>query len=141
MEYKQEMNKTNEDWKKELDDETYRVTRTCGTEPAFSGKWLDHKGKGLYVCSNCGEELFSSDAKFDSGSGWPSFDQVIGAGHVDTKEDTSAGMIRTEVTCSHCGAHLGHIFPDGPTDTGTRYCINSVALDFKDEELGDVSAK
>jgi len=121
-------------WKKELDEKTYEVTRKCGTEPPFSGKWLNHKGKGVYVCSNCGEELFSSDAKFDSGTGWPSFDEVVDVESVVTKKDNRFGMERIEVSCVKCGAHLGHVFPDGPTSTGARYCINSVSLDFEDDE-------
>ncbi|MCI5108270.1 MAG: peptide-methionine (R)-S-oxide reductase MsrB, partial [Candidatus Pacebacteria bacterium] len=101
----EKIEKSKEDWKKELDPETYEVTRTCGTEPAFSGKWLNHKGHGVYVCSNCGLELFKSDTKFDSGTGWPSFDRVIKEGNVDTSEDTSHGMRRIEAKCSCCGAH------------------------------------
>src|SRR5258708_10403350 len=115
--------KTNEEWKKVLDPETYRVTREAGTEMPFTGELLHNKESGMYTCSNCGQELFSSEAKFDSGTGWPSFDQAI-PGAVEFHEDNSLGMKRTEVICSNCEAHLGHLFEDGPTETGERLCIN-----------------
>lgn len=104
-----------------------------GTEAPFSGELLTNKKKGSYTCANCGEVLFSSEAKFESGTGWPSFDKPENTEHVELKEDESHGMRRTEVVCKNCGAHLGHVFPDGPTDTGERYCINSVCLGFKEE--------
>ena len=128
--------KTEEQWKKELAPEVYEVTRKCGTEPAFTGKYYLTKDKGIYKCSNCGQELFSSDAKYDSGSGWPSFWAPMAGDKVTLVPDESFGMHRTEVKCSHCGAHLGHVFDDGPSDkTGQRFCINSLSLelDKKDE--------
>lgn len=127
--------KTNDEWKKELTPEVYHVTREKGTEAPFTGEFLNNKAKGMYVCSNCGTELFSSDAKFDSGTGWPSFTDAANREHVELHEDVSHGMIRTEVTCKRCGAHLGHVFDDGPREKGgKRYCINSCSLDFKNDE-------
>jgi len=123
------MEKKNENLTPEQED----VLFNKGTEAAFSGKLLDNKKKGTYTCVNCGTMLFASDAKFDSGTGWPSFDKPENTEHVELKQDTEHGMKRTEVTCRKCGAHLGHVFPDGPTGTGERYCINSVCLDFKED--------
>jgi len=124
--------KSNEEWKKILAPDVYHVTREGGTEIPFTGELLHNKENGMYTCSNCGAELFSSDAKFDSGTGWPSFDKAI-PGAIEEHEDNSMGMQRTEVVCARCGAHLGHKFDDGPTDTGTRLCINSCALGFNEK--------
>ena len=122
-----------DDWKKKLTKEQYKVLRDKGTEPAFTGKnWNNHE-KGVYKCAGCGKPLFSSEEKFDSGSGWPSFDRPMDDANVEEKQDTSHGMIRTEVLCSNCGGHLGHVFNDGPKTTGCRYCINSISLDFQAE--------
>ena len=123
----------NEDWKQKLTPEEYKVMRERGTEAPFTGKYVHTKDKGIYICKGCGTELFSSRAKFDSGTGWPSFDEPSNLENVDLKEDNSHDMHRIEVVCKKCGAHLGHVFDDGPTKTGKRYCINSVCLDLKEK--------
>ncbi len=120
-----------QDWKTCLTPEQYRILREKGTERAFTGKYYAHKEDGTYLCAGCGHELFSSDTKFDSGTGWPSFWQPVDEQAVATESDESHGMIRNEVVCSRCGGHLGHVFPDGPGPTHLRYCINSASLDFK----------
>ena len=126
---------TDEDWKKKLSKEEYFVLRERGTERPFTGKYWKHKEKGTYKCAGCGMELFSSDAKFDSSSGWPSFYEVLDKNKIEEKLDLSHGMRRIEVLCKNCGGHLGHVFDDGPRDkTGLRYCVNSVSLDFEKDE-------
>ena len=121
----------NIDWKEKLTKEQYRVLREKGTERPFTGKLLNNKEEGVYKCAACGAPLFSSDTKFDSGTGWPSFSDVAKNENIELREDTSLGMVRTEVLCKNCGGHLGHLFKDGPTPTGCRYCINSISLDFE----------
>lgn len=123
------MNET--DFKKKLTNEQYRVLREKGTEQPFTSSLLKNKEQGMYACAACGYVLFSSNAKFDSGTGWPSFDEPANTEHIELHEDTSQGMRRTEVLCKNCGSHLGHMFDDGPTNTGQRYCINGCALMFK----------
>jgi methionine-R-sulfoxide reductase len=131
----QKVNKTDAEWKAELTPEQYEVLRNKGTERPGTGVYLDHKEKGWYTCAACGTELFSSDQKFDSHCGWPSFDGELGGGEkVKKVQDFSHGMIRTEIVCAKCGGHLGHLFDDGPTESGLRYCVNSLSLGFKPAE-------
>lgn len=126
----EKINKTEQEWKKELTPEQYRILREKDTEPPFTGKYYKEHSRGVYKCAACGNELFSSDTKFDSGSGWPSFTDSINRQNVDLKEDANHGMRRIEVLCARCGSHLGHVFDDGPKPAGKRFCINSVSLDL-----------
>ncbi|MCH7514990.1 MAG: peptide-methionine (R)-S-oxide reductase MsrB [Bacteroidetes bacterium] len=127
------MKKLKEDWKASLSEEQYRILRQKNTERAFSGEYLNNKQPGIYKCAGCGNPLFSSENKFDSGSGWPSFYDSIDDTHIDKVIDKTWGMIRTEVECASCGGHLGHVFDDGPAPTGLRYCINSASLSFESD--------
>jgi peptide-methionine (R)-S-oxide reductase len=127
--------KTDEQWREELTPEQYEVLRRKGTEPPFTGRYVHSKEDGMYRCSGCGAELFSSDTKFESGTGWPSFYEPAAGANIELVTDASHGMVRTEVVCGSCGGHLGHVFPDGPAPTGQRYCMNSCALEL------DTSAK
>jgi peptide-methionine (R)-S-oxide reductase len=133
---KAKMEMTEQEWRSRLTPAQYEVLRRSATEPAWSGELLHVDDDGVFRCAGCGTALFRTDDKFESGSGWPSFDRAVADGAIDEHEDRSHGMIRTEITCATCGGHLGHIFPDGPTDTGLRYCVNSLALTFDsgDEE-------
>jgi peptide-methionine (R)-S-oxide reductase len=125
-----EITKTDDQWRQELTPEEYHILREKGTEPAFTGKYWKEKAPGIYRCAGCDQELFDSSVKYDSGSGWPSFTQPLDRSCVAELSDRSHGMLRTEVTCSRCGGHLGHVFDDGPAPTGLRYCINSASIDL-----------
>ena len=124
------MPKTEDDWKEKLSSDQYKILREKGTEMPFTGKYMYSKEDGIFRCAACGNALFSSDAKFDSGTGWPSFDKAL-PGAIKRETDETQGMVRTEILCAKCNSHLGHVFDDGPTDTGERYCINSVCLDLE----------
>lgn len=126
--------RSDEEWKRILSDEEYRVMRKKGTERPFSGQYDQHFEKGVYSCRACNAPLFTSEHKFDAGCGWPSFDKDIVEGAITTHRDLSLGMVRTEICCAKCGSHLGHVFDDGPTPTGLRYCVNSVSLSFEDDQ-------
>lgn len=126
--------KTDEEWRRELTPEQYQIARQAGTEPPFTGKYHDSKDPGTFHCVCCGTALFNSGEKFDSGTGWPSFWQPVSEDAVETKVDRAYGMVRNEVVCSKCDAHLGHVFPDGPPPTGLRYCMNSASLDLKQSD-------
>ena len=127
------MNNASIDWKKELSEEEYRVLREKGTEAPFVGEFVAHFENGIYTCKGCGERLFDSESKFESGCGWPSFDKGIEKGKIKELLDKSHGMMRTEIVCANCNCHLGHVFNDGPTKTGLRYCVNSISLIFEDK--------
>jgi len=129
-----EIEKSDSEWKEELTAEEYRVLRKKGTELAFSGELVHNRDKGVYTCAGCGQELFTSGEKFDSGSGWPSFWDAIDRDRIEFKRDLSHSMVRTEIVCARCGGHLGHVFDDGPRPTGKRYCVNSAALHFEKKE-------
>ncbi len=130
----EKIQKSNEEWKAQLSPEEYRIMREKGTERAFTGRYWNHHGQGVYKCAACGNELFISVAKFESGTGWPSFFEPARPDAVDTGDDDSLGMRRTEVACDKCGAHLGHLFPDGPRPTGLRYCVDSASLRFEEKK-------
>lgn len=125
------MDKNKDEWEVTLSPEQYKVLRECGTEPPFTGKYVNHKDDGIYVCAGCGNELFSSDTKYESGSGWPSFWNQTSENSTKRRIDNSSGMKRIEIICKKCGGHLGHVFDDGPNPTGLRFCVNSLSLDFK----------
>ncbi len=125
------MKKKKDEWEVTLSPEQFKVLRECGTEPPFTGKYVNHKDDGIYVCAGCGNELFSSDTKYESGSGWPSFWNQTSENSTERRIDNSSGMKRIEIICKKCGGHLGHVFDDGPNPTGLRFCVNSLSLDFK----------
>lgn len=129
-----DMPQTESEWREKLTPEQYQVLRQGGTERAFTGKYWDSKARGVYRCAGCGEQLFSSDTKYESHSGWPSFFQPLGEGAIEEDVDRSYGMVRTEIKCANCGGHLGHVFDDGPNPTGLRYCVNSASLDLDETE-------
>lgn len=128
-----DMPKTESEWREKLSPEQYQVLRQGGTERPFTGKYWDSKAEGVYRCAGCGEKLFSSDTKYESHSGWPSFFQPLASDLIDEEVDRSFGMTRTEIKCANCGGHLGHVFDDGPNPTGLRYCVNSASLDLEEE--------
>ena len=130
----EKLNLTDAEWREKLSPEQYHVLREAGTERAFTGKYEKNKQDGMYLCAGCGEPLFASDTKYNSGSGWPSYTAPVEADAVDVHQDVSHGMVRTEVRCAKCEGHLGHVFPDGPGPEGLRYCINSASLDFQPKE-------
>ena len=134
MDTTETITKSEEEWKKELTPEQYNILREKGTDRPFSGKYYLTTDKGVYLCAACGNELFTSDMKFESSCGWPSFDKEIKGGKITTRVDRSHGMVRTEIICAKCGGHLGHLFDDGPTQTGLRYCVNSTSLNFVKEK-------
>jgi len=131
-----EVELTEDEWRERLSPDQFDVLRRSATEPAWSGKLLHVDSNGVFTCAGCGAELFSTDNKFESGSGWPSFDRAMKAGTIEEHQDRSFGMVRTEILCGRCGGHLGHVFPDGPTETGQRYCVNSLALEFEEDDAG-----
>lgn len=132
-----DMPQTEAEWREKLSPEQFRILRQGETERAFTGKYWDSKAEGVYRCAGCGEKLFASDTKYESHSGWPSFFKPLSEGLIDEEEDRSFGMVRTEITCSNCGGHLGHVFDDGPNPTGLRYCVNSASLDLEEGAATD----